>query len=74
MEKTDRIPEGGIRMNDERTHRYEYDNTSKENPSLPLRPAWTAAGAGYPGQHGGVRSTMNGETCRVRKILSTWSR
>lgn len=26
-EKTDRIPEGGvIRMNDERTHRYEYDN------------------------------------------------
>ncbi|QUJ02106.1 hypothetical protein KCP75_05080 [Salmonella enterica subsp. enterica] len=35
-------------MNDERTHRYEYDNTSKENPSLPLRPAWTAAGAGYP--------------------------
>lgn len=25
-EKTDRIPEGVIRMNDERTHRYEYDN------------------------------------------------
>ncbi|EBP9981748.1 RHS repeat protein, partial [Salmonella enterica subsp. enterica] len=24
--KTDRIPEGVIRMNDERTHRYEYDN------------------------------------------------
>ncbi|SQH94869.1 protein RhsA [Salmonella enterica subsp. salamae] len=25
-EKTDRIPEGGIRMYDERTHRYRYDN------------------------------------------------
>ncbi|EBA4599142.1 DUF4329 domain-containing protein [Salmonella enterica subsp. enterica serovar Mapo] len=25
-EKTDRIPEGVIRMNDERTHRYEYDS------------------------------------------------
>ncbi|EMA3755642.1 RHS repeat protein, partial [Salmonella enterica] len=25
-EKTDRIPEGVIRMHDERTHRYEYDN------------------------------------------------
>ncbi len=29
MEKTDRIPEGGIRMNDERTHRYEYDTPLK---------------------------------------------
>ncbi len=26
----------------------------KENSSLPLRPAWTATGADYPGQHGGV--------------------